>query len=241
VGAGLWEELKEALKEALQNDGGVGVSPAIGGVSRAGRPRHHQSARVAKAVSAPPAGEANRVEDLSVADNGDGTYTLFWHYRNLGDYNQDGVVSIADVTPVAIHYGEHYSIMWQVIDEVIDAGHWVFTPFNGVGLIGDEEEDKGGNGGRDTEVLAAPGVFGNTITGYAIFGAEEQDGTYTEFDPPEFIPFSELTGHDGDGILRQRGWFDVQIESRGKRYIKPVPVDQMGTRHETLALFAVDL
>jgi hypothetical protein len=31
---------------------------------------------------------------------------LRWPYRNSGDYNQNGVVAIEDVTPVAVHYGE---------------------------------------------------------------------------------------------------------------------------------------
>jgi hypothetical protein len=60
-------------------------------------------------VSTPPTGEANRVNDLAIADNGDGTYSLTWHYRNLGDYNQDGVVGVADITPLAVHYGETWT------------------------------------------------------------------------------------------------------------------------------------
>ena len=33
---------------------------------------------------------------------------LTWRYVNDGDYNEDGIVSIADVTPLAIHDGETY-------------------------------------------------------------------------------------------------------------------------------------
>ncbi|OPX22166.1 MAG: hypothetical protein B1H03_05065, partial [Planctomycetales bacterium 4484_113] len=59
-----------------------------------------------KLVSSPPTGEANRVDDLALTDNGDGTYTLTWSYKNIGDYNQDGIVNVMDLTPLAVHLGE---------------------------------------------------------------------------------------------------------------------------------------
>jgi len=52
----------------------------------------------------PPSGEANRVTDLALYDNGDGTFTLSWTYKNVGDYNQDGIVDIADITPLAENF-----------------------------------------------------------------------------------------------------------------------------------------
>jgi len=54
---------------------------------------------VKKFTSTPPTSEANAVDDLAL--NSDGTYTLTWSYKNLGDYNQDGIVDIADITPLA--------------------------------------------------------------------------------------------------------------------------------------------
>jgi len=80
VDVALWEELRKALKEALN-----------------------------KTASIPPTGDTNRVNDLGIADNGDGTFTLTWHYRNLGDYDQNGKVGIEDITPLAQHYGETWS------------------------------------------------------------------------------------------------------------------------------------
>ncbi len=75
-------QLKDALREALR------------------------AKATSKVTSTPPTGDANRVNDLAIADNGDGTYSLTWHYRNLGDYNQDGTVGVSDITPLAIHYNE---------------------------------------------------------------------------------------------------------------------------------------
>ena len=65
-----------------------------------------KSATAGKFTSKPPTGEANRVTDLTLIDNGDGTYTLTWTYKNVGDYNQDGTVDIADITPLAEHFFE---------------------------------------------------------------------------------------------------------------------------------------
>ncbi len=59
-----------------------------------------------KLVSKPPTGEKNRVDDLTLTDNGDGTFTLTWTYKNVGDYDQNGIVAIADITPLAEHFQE---------------------------------------------------------------------------------------------------------------------------------------
>ncbi len=59
-----------------------------------------------KAVSRPPTGTRNAVDDLTITDNGDGTFTLTWTYKNIGDYNQDGSVNVSDITPLAEHFQE---------------------------------------------------------------------------------------------------------------------------------------
>jgi PKD repeat protein len=59
-----------------------------------------------KLVSAPPSGDINRVNDLSITANGDGTYTLHWSYYSRGDYDQNGSVGVTDITPIAMHFGE---------------------------------------------------------------------------------------------------------------------------------------
>jgi hypothetical protein len=63
-----------------------------------------------KLASAPPTGAANSVHDLALTAAGGGSYNLSWHYYNVGDYNQDGVVGIADITPLAMHYGAGWTI-----------------------------------------------------------------------------------------------------------------------------------
>ncbi|MCD6282004.1 hypothetical protein J7J84_00140, partial [bacterium] len=66
----LWVEMKDALGEALTK-------------------RAWNHGRDARATSEVPTGEANRIDDLTILDNGDGTFTLTWHYQNLGDYDQN--------------------------------------------------------------------------------------------------------------------------------------------------------
>src|SRR4030042_3590585 len=81
----LFEQLKMALEQALLARGNN------------------------RAVSAPPTGNNNRVDPLNYHIEeiaGTDHYVLTWRYRSLGDYDLDGEVSITDVTPLAIHFGE---------------------------------------------------------------------------------------------------------------------------------------
>ncbi len=85
VDPALFEELKDALEEALVARG------------------------IDRMVSTPPTGDNNRVDPLNYCiEDVEGTdhYFLTWLYRSLGDYDLSGKVGIADITPIAMHYGE---------------------------------------------------------------------------------------------------------------------------------------
>ncbi len=59
-----------------------------------------------RSASGPPRGSYNvlRLEDFIIQVNGQ--YVTFqWKEKNRGDYNRDGVVTIADITPIAMHFG----------------------------------------------------------------------------------------------------------------------------------------
>ena len=87
VDAALFRELKDALASQL------GSRPPI-------------SADAAKTVCQAPVGDHNKPFDLTLVDMGDGEYRLLWHEVNIGDYDNNGTVAIADITPIAMHYGE---------------------------------------------------------------------------------------------------------------------------------------
>jgi hypothetical protein len=98
------------LKSALAD---LDVLPLPDGVDPAVFTQLKDALRVAlearskgKLASVPPTGPANAVPDLQITDAGSGTVNLMWHYYNLGDYNQDGIVNVSDITPIAMHYGE---------------------------------------------------------------------------------------------------------------------------------------
>ena len=90
VDAALFAQLKGALAEAL-----ITHSPGRRGAET---PPY-------KITSTPPTGATNRIEDLACSLS-DGEYVLSWLYRNSGDYDQNGVVGIEDITPLAMHFGE---------------------------------------------------------------------------------------------------------------------------------------
>jgi len=105
VDAALWAELKEALGEALKETGRAGVSPA-------NHLNHGRDARATKVIATPPEGEDNAVNDLAITNDG-GSPHLAWRYRNEGDYDQNGTVGIADLTPIAMHFGEAYDLIME--------------------------------------------------------------------------------------------------------------------------------
>lgn len=84
-----------------------------------------QLAQRGKAVSAPPTGTANTPANLYFTDEGGGNYALHWEYRNIGDYDQNGIVGVADITPIAMHFGHNGA---DGLDDVIDVDD------NGVGV-----------------------------------------------------------------------------------------------------------
>jgi hypothetical protein len=161
VDAKLWDELKGALRTALEEKYSSGTPRSLARlVDNADEPGL-LARRTRKITSTPPTGDANRVNDLAIADNGDGTYSLTWHYRNLGDYNQDGVVGIADITPLAIHYNE----TWATGEE------------NSLAAVID-----GSNNNRVdiADVTPIAMNFGSECTGYTVTGAGTFFGSYQQ-------------------------------------------------------------
>lgn len=45
------------------------------------------------------------INDFIISQNGDGTITVSWSYKNVGDYDLNGEVNISDITPLVINFG----------------------------------------------------------------------------------------------------------------------------------------
>jgi len=79
-------------------------------------------ASFAKRTLRPPLGPLNVIYDFTITDDDGLGWFLNWMYRNAGDYNQDGKVDVADISPLAEHFfdkkvGDNWP---HRIDEVID-------------------------------------------------------------------------------------------------------------------------
>jgi len=91
----LFEELKDALREALANNP-PGEEP--GWLAR-------RTLEVSKLVSMPPTHEINAVTELGFAKAGTDAVEVSFREVHPGDYDNDGLVGIADITPIAQIYG----------------------------------------------------------------------------------------------------------------------------------------
>jgi len=139
VDEAVFSSLKSALREALLERVGRGSPRAFslkGFIPAApeateGIPAEEETARLKsrptqamKLVATPPEGPKNLIDDLTYSVDGEGVFTLTWSYRNVGDYNQDGMVNVQDLTPLAVHFHEYPdadSGSWlHPVDEVID-------------------------------------------------------------------------------------------------------------------------
>gem|GEM_PF-2334785 len=190
VDAAVFSQLKDALREALCR-----ATPCGSPSSAGGKPPPY------KIASKPPTGEANRVDDLTLIDNGDGTYTLTWSYRNTGDYNQDGIVNIMDITPLAAHFNE--SVAEHPETEPIDG--------NGDGVI------------TILDITPLAANFFTDCAGYSVEGAPSEFSEFSEVDRAPFVYEEGLSARKGfEYILSEEDvgdnfWFRVlPYDSEGK-------------------------
>jgi uncharacterized protein YkwD len=148
VDAALWTQLRSALAACLTTD------------------NQQPTTRFA---SAPPQGTASRALDLALVDIGGGNRTLTWSYRNGGDYDQNGTVGIADITPIAQRFGN-------------DAG----GPNSAAGVV--DGDGNGVVGISDVTPIAVN--FGAVCASYRVQGLSSP-GTWEDVDA---VPLSGATG-----------------------------------------------
>ena len=192
----MFDELKDALGEALFCRVRSRAAPT-GDNARTVDGGAQDPTLQDKIVSTPPTGESSKVTDLTITDTY-GTYTLSWHYRNLGDYDQDGTVGISDITPIAMHYGETYDIEdVNCLLAVIDGN---------------------GNGAVDIADVAPIAMnLGADCAGYMITESGRPIGYWQEVEP---ATLDETTGNG-----RLEFTHSIQTPRPGMHYGRVVPFD----------------
>jgi|GEM_PF-2553370 len=99
--------IEDALADLEELPAPEGVDPAVFEELRQSLAEALTERREEKRASGEPSDEGRRVQDLTLhVEPGGDSATLEWHYRNDGDYNQNGIVDIADIVPLARHFGE---------------------------------------------------------------------------------------------------------------------------------------
>jgi len=153
IGLALPGRLPGVLPVGVAGVGGEGLDFRLDLTCGSGEPlgpvfftRGSKQAQALKTASEPFAGEANRVHDLAVSVDGQ-QVSLSWTEITTGDYDNNGSVSIADITPVAVHFMQYVSDHPDA--EIVDGDH------NGQVLI------------SDLTPLAQN--FGRFITGYEVY------------------------------------------------------------------------
>jgi hypothetical protein len=88
-----------------------------------------------KVASRPPTGAHNIIPDLTVNAIGAGEVSLAWTQRNVGDYDFNGEVNIADLTPLGQHFQNTVNRSAVGADQLTE--FWVDGDENGEINLGD--------------------------------------------------------------------------------------------------------
>jgi outer membrane protein assembly factor BamB len=153
-----------------------------------------------KFTSVAPASVRSKVTDLTATADGSGA-SFHWSYRNEGDFNQDSIVSVADLTPLGIHFGKDST-----------APDWATA----------RAADGNENGQVDLPDLVSIGAnFQSRVTGYYLQRSDTPDpgGIWTQVAD---VPFTSSIVPAGQ--LRQ---FDFLLDSALNAYYRVVPHDSM--------------
>ncbi len=175
----------------------IGVAPITGDVPAGEIARisfAEGAAAFSKQVSAAPTHEANMVEDLALSVNASGGVTATWTEIHRGDYNNDGIVAVSDITPLAQMFNQRAS-------DTSNPGRLLLVDGNSDDVIGI----------ADLTPIAMN--FNTTISGYNVYRTKlssatedpdvEDTGRWTYINrqgavPPEQKPsvMREFTGQD---------------------------------------------
>lgn len=100
-----------------------------------------------------PSNQQNAVTDLKIVSQDVGSVSLSWTERNVGDYDNNGEVSISDLTPIALLFGQQVATSSDPVwASMVDGDH---------------------NGEVNAADITPIGVnFGNQVAGYNVYTDE---------------------------------------------------------------------
>ncbi|MCB1186861.1 hypothetical protein KDL29_06800 [bacterium] len=192
--------LESVREELLLQRAPEGVDPQLYGTLQRSLLSALEASGQERFSSAAPDSSLSAVDDLNVTDNGDGTATLNWTYRNQGDGDLNSEVNIADLTPIGIHLGKSDS---------------------GSGWEAAQATDNDRNGEVNiSDVTPIGSNFLRRVDGYRI--QRSADGN----EPWENVQ-DVLFAQSAIGAGMQRG-FSLQLDSSGGMHYRVLPYDAGG-------------
>jgi PKD repeat protein len=151
-----------------------------------------------KQAASAPISARSKVNDLGIAGSG-GNARFTWTHRNEGDFNQDGIVSVSDLTPLGIHFGKNTGSADWTEARVADG--------NGDGQV------------AISDLVSIGANFGLRVEGYQLqYSDTGADGTWGG---PENVPFTESRPAVGGGPR----WFSEDFTSEPDGFFRLVPYD----------------
>jgi PKD repeat protein len=208
VDAGLWDRLTAELGRVLAER-----EVAAAGDTTTATTGDTAMGASGKLASAPPVGEAS----ATVLTYNAAASTLSWRYYSIGDYNQDGLVSINDLTPLGQRYGEASPLGAgqpfppDSLGAVIDG--------NGDGLI------------NISDITAIGQNYGARVDGYRVYSAEDTSAYPAGPAQPNGAGAKLLATvglAEGSGMPGERRRFDAQVvPTKAVQYYWVRPCDGM--------------
>jgi len=140
--------------------------------------------------------------------------TLTWYHSCQGDYNQDGLVTVNDLTPLGVHFNEEGPFEYESARSVIDGNDDGFITVNDITPIGQNFSC-----GVDGYVVFADGNAGNL---------PPANDSPPALEPYDYVPFGEAGGDK----LAERLHFTKEYPELPPDWfvwVRPAADDQVGT------------
>lgn len=143
---------------------------------------------------------------------------LSWYCYHGGDYNQDGVVTVSDLTPLGIHFGKTGAFDVESMESVVDG--------DGNGEIG------------ISDITPIGQDYGTAITHYLVYCSNDPPADYPAFNAEAprvgaltVIPFSDSIGHPAAERIRFQYGFSGGDEHWDGVWVRPADkaVNWVGT------------